>query len=156
MSAADAMREAPGAAQAPDGSLSERARPKRCASDEKRRQALELFTHGIGYTRASRILDLSVNTVRDWHRDFRRGVFRTELAENQFRYTKEVRERAVRLRLSGASWTEVTRQTGISASTVRKWVEALKEMRRRGARHRSAHASSPEPSAGGFGPEAQS
>ena len=46
----------------------ERVRPKTYATDEKRAQALELFRHGIGYTKASRILDMSPNTLRDWHR----------------------------------------------------------------------------------------
>lgn len=36
----------------------ERVRPKTYATDEKRAQALELFRHGIGYIRASRILDI--------------------------------------------------------------------------------------------------
>lgn len=31
-----------------------RERREKCASEEKRRQAVELFRHGIGYTRASR------------------------------------------------------------------------------------------------------
>ena len=43
-----------------------RYRPKECASRQKRRAAAELFAAGIGYTKASRILDLPVNTLRDW------------------------------------------------------------------------------------------
>ena len=39
------------------GEFADRVRPP-YASDEKRRQAAELFEHGIGYQRASRILDL--------------------------------------------------------------------------------------------------
>ncbi len=35
-----------------------RIRPRTFATDEKRAQALELFRHGIGYIRASRILDI--------------------------------------------------------------------------------------------------
>lgn len=48
--------------------LEDRTRKKGSPSEEKRRQAVDLFRHGIGYTKASRILDLSVNTVREWHR----------------------------------------------------------------------------------------
>ena len=46
------------------GEFADRVRPP-YASDEKRRQAAELFEHGIGYQRASRILDLPANTLRD-------------------------------------------------------------------------------------------
>ena len=99
----------------------ERVRPKTYATDEKRAQALELFRHGIGYTKASRILDMSPNTLRDWHRAFIKGAFKADLADNQYRYPKAVRERAVRLRLQGYSWSEINRLTGISVSTVRKW-----------------------------------
>ena len=49
------------------GEFADRVRPP-YASDEKRRQAAELFEHGIGYQRASRILDLPANTLRDWAR----------------------------------------------------------------------------------------
>ena len=44
------------------GEFADRVRPP-YASDEKRRQAAELFEHGIGYQRASRILDLPANTL---------------------------------------------------------------------------------------------
>lgn len=46
-----------------------------------------------------------------------------DLADNQCRYPKAVRERAIRLRLQGYSWSEVTKMTGISSSTIRKWLE---------------------------------
>lgn len=90
-------------------------RETRALSEEKRAQALELFKHGIGYTKASRILNISVNTVRDWSRDFKRGTFRTEISENQYRYPQEVREHVIRLRLSGHSWSEIRNATGISS-----------------------------------------
>lgn len=57
------------------GEFADRVRPP-YASDEKRRQAAELFEHGIGYQRASRILDLPANTLRDWARAWRAGKFR--------------------------------------------------------------------------------
>ncbi|KAB7649681.1 helix-turn-helix domain-containing protein [Sutterella faecalis] len=98
-------------------------RETRALSEEKRAQALELFKHGIGYTKASRILNISVNTVRDWSRNFKRGTFRTEISENQYRYPQEVREQVIRLRLSGLSWSEIKKRTGISSSTARKWID---------------------------------
>lgn len=100
----------------------ERKRPKNGVPEEKRAQALELFKHGIGYTRASRILNISVNTARDWSREFRKGSFNVKVAENQYRYPKSVRENVIRLRLSGLSWSEVHKRTGICVSTARKWV----------------------------------
>ncbi len=98
-------------------------RETRALSEEKRAQALELFKHGIGYTKASRILNISVNTVRDWSRDYRRGTFKTEISVNQYQYPKDFREHVVRLRLSGLSWSEIKKRTGISSSTARKWIE---------------------------------
>ena len=98
----------------------ERVRPKTYATDEKRAQALELFRHGIGYIRASRILDMSPNTLRDWRCAFLKGSFKVGLADNQSRYPKAIRERVIRLRLQGYSWSEVTKMTGISSSTIRK------------------------------------
>ena len=99
-------------------------RETRALSEEKRAQALELFKHGIGYTKASRILNISVNTVRDWSRDFKRGTFRTEISENQYRYPQEIREHVIRLRLSGHSWSEIRNATEISSSTARKWIDS--------------------------------
>ena len=52
-----------------------RYRPKECASRQKRRAAAELFAAGIGYTKASRILDLPVNTLRDWAKAWKAGKF---------------------------------------------------------------------------------
>ncbi len=106
-----------------------RERREKCASEEKRRQAVELFRHGIGYTRASRILNLSVNTVRDWSREFRKGTFRIKVSRNQYRYPPEIREKVIQLRLSGYSWNEIEKNTGISVSTCRKWVTDYCEKR---------------------------
>ena len=100
------------------------------ASDEKRRQALELFEHGIGYTRASRILDLSVNTLRDWNREYRKGRFRTELSPSQYRFSDDVKKAVIRMRLAGSTWSEITEKSGVSASTCRKWVLEYTEKRK--------------------------
>lgn len=95
----------------------------RALSEEKRAQAIELFRHGIGYTKASRILNVSVNTVRDWSREFKKGRFKVKISSNQYRYPDEIRRNVIRLRLSGMSWNEVNKQTGISITTARKWVD---------------------------------
>ncbi len=110
------------------------------ASDEKRRQALELFEHGIGYTRASRILDLSVNTLRDWNREYRKGKFHTELSPSQYRYSDDVKKAVIRMRLTGSTWSEITEKSGISASTCRKWVLDYTDKRK--ARKRTTKQSS--------------
>lgn len=94
---------------------------------EKREQALELFQAGLGYTRVSRLLNLSINTVRDWSRQFKNGTFNVEPSDNQYRYPDEVRNNAVRLRMQGYSWAEIHRGTGIPIATVRKWVVAYTE-----------------------------
>ncbi|WP_297607352.1 helix-turn-helix domain-containing protein [uncultured Sutterella sp.] len=94
---------------------------------EKREQALELFKAGLGYTRVSRILDISINTVRDWSRAYKHGTFKTEPSDNQYRYSEEVRTKAIRLRLQGYSWAEIHRMTGIPIPTVRNWVIAYTE-----------------------------
>ena len=71
------------------GEFADRVRPP-YASDEKRRQAAELFAHGIGYQRASRILDLPANTLRDWARAWRAGKFRTTISPHLYRYSDAV------------------------------------------------------------------
>lgn len=35
-------------------------------SDKKRRDALVLFEHGLGYSKVAEILEINVNTVRRW------------------------------------------------------------------------------------------
>lgn len=82
------------------GEFADRVRPP-YASDEKRRQAAELFAHGIGYQRASRILDLPANTLRDWARAWRAGKFRTTISPHLYRYSDAVKRKAVRMRQKG-------------------------------------------------------
>lgn len=93
----------------------------------KREQALELFQHGLGYTRVSRILNISINTARDWSRAFKNGKFRTAPSDNQYHYTEEVKHRAIRLRLQGYTWAEINQATGIPIASIRKWVLAYTE-----------------------------
>ena len=74
-----------------------RYRPKECASRQKRRAAAELFAAGIGYTKASRILDLPVNTLRDWAKAWKAGKFTEDISKQK--------------------------ETGASAVSVRRWIE---------------------------------
>ena len=38
-------------------------------------------------------------------------------------HSKDVRENVIRMRLSGFSWSEIYKRSGISSSTARKWVD---------------------------------
>ncbi|WP_444500053.1 helix-turn-helix domain-containing protein [Sutterella wadsworthensis] len=51
-----------------------RYRPPGYASADKRRRAIALFEAGIGYTKASRILDLPSTTLRDWAEAWKNGT----------------------------------------------------------------------------------
>ena len=136
---ADAMAERYVALSA---DASGRIRPQECVSDEKRLQAYELFEHGIGYTKAAWILGLPVNTARDWSRKHKRGLFRATLPKNQYRYSSEVRARAIALRLAGRSWREIRALTGVSQNTVRKWL--AKEAERNEAEEGSRESRAPQ------------
>lgn len=113
-----------------------RYRPKECASRQKRRAAAELFAAGIGYTKASRILDLPVNTLRDWAKAWKAGKFTEDISKHLYRYDDEVREKAVRMRLTGHTWRAIQNETGASAVSVRRWIEqyTLKGGRKKGFR----------------------
>ena len=106
------------------GEFADRVRPP-YASDEKRRQAAELFAHGIGYQRASRILDLPANTLRDWARAWRAGKFRTTISPHLYRYSDAVKRKAVRMRQKGHTWHEIAEATGVGASTCKRWMDKL-------------------------------
>lgn len=95
-----------------------------CASEEKRRWAVDLFEHGYGYTKAAAILELAPYTVRDWARAYKAGRFGTVLAANQMRYSEEEREKVLALRAQGLSWRAIAEQTGVKMATCRKWVMA--------------------------------
>lgn len=90
-------------------------------SPQKRKAAVKLFAMGVGYKNAAGILGLSVYTVRDWLRDYKKGAFKTELNVNQFRYSQETKDRVLALRKQGLSWSELSKATGVNASTCRNW-----------------------------------
>lgn len=92
------------------------------ASDEKRLAALELFDLGLGYVRASRILNLSANTLRDWHAKWKTGEFKVQLSVNQYRYGEDVKSRVRAMRRRGATWREIEEATGVSITACRTWV----------------------------------
>lgn len=109
-----------------------RVRPGRLIDDQKRKQAAVLFAHDIGYRRVADMLGLSVFTVRDWARQWRKGKFNVEASRKLYTYTEEFKREVVELRLSGMTWKQLERETGISPATCRRWIsqfgaqEALK------------------------------
>ena len=98
-----------------------RHKPDFYASENKRRWAVDLFKHGYGYTKVASILELSENTVRDWQREYRKGRFRVQIADNQMRYSDELREKVLKMRAEGVSWRKISELTRVPVSTVRKW-----------------------------------
>ena len=100
-----------------------RTRPPDYHSDDRRRAALVLFQHGIGYAQASWILGMSVNTLHEWSRAWRAGKFAPEVSPKTFRYEEGLRERVIELRKSGMTWKAVSEATGASVSSCRKWVK---------------------------------
>jgi len=44
-----------------------------------REKALKLFEEGFGYKRVATLLNLSIFTVRDWHRLYRSGFFEPQI-----------------------------------------------------------------------------
>ena len=98
-----------------------RQKPAFYASEKKRRWGRDLFEHGYGYTKVASILELSENTVRDWQREYRKGRFRVQIADNQLRYSDELREKVLKMRAEGGSWRKISELTRVPVSTVRKW-----------------------------------
>lgn len=88
----------------------------------KRKAAIKLFEQGRGYKFVAKALGLSVNTVHDWQRAYRHGQFEPEVSRKLYRYPDEVRQTIVRMRRSGWSWGEISKETGVSIASCRKWV----------------------------------
>ena len=113
-----------------------RYRPPGYASADKRRRAIALFEAGIGYTKASRILDLPSTTLRDWAEAWKSGKFSVEISPNLYRYSDAVRTKAIAMRLSGSTWKAIAMRlsgstwkairaaTGAPPATVRRWIDA--------------------------------
>ena len=111
-----------GSTSIPETIAPERTRSARCISEAKRRAALKLFNSGLGYKAVASTLNLSVNTVRDWARAYRRGNFDVKVAINQYRYPEGTKALVRSLRTSGVSWKKIAAQTGVKVSTCRAWV----------------------------------
>lgn len=100
-----------------------RFRPVRLISDAKRRKAAELFAQNIGYRRVAALLNLSVFTVRDWGREWKKGTFKVSASKSLYEYPEDFKREVVRLRLSGLSWSQLSERTGVCPSTCRQWMK---------------------------------
>lgn len=108
----------------PEPSVRNRLRPKYCNPAQLRGSAVKLFEAGYGYVRAARVLNIPANTVKDWSNAWKKGTFKTEISPSLFRYNRYIKEKAVRLRLTGHTLKEVSEMTGASQTSVKRWVEA--------------------------------
>lgn len=77
-------------------------------SDKKRRDALVLFEHGLGYSKVAEILEINVNTVRDWAKLYLAGKFK-----GRFRRSSSATSRNSR---PSASACALTAQVGIRSA----------------------------------------
>lgn len=111
-------------ASPPETSVRNRLRPKYCNPAQLRGSAVKLFEAGFGYVRAARMLNIPANTVKDWSNAWKKGTFKTEISPSLFRYNRYIKEKAVRLRLTGHTLKEVSEMTGASQTSVKRWVEA--------------------------------
>ena len=103
------------------------------ASDDKRRKAALLFGYGFGYITTASVLDLNPATVREWARLYRAGKFKPELPRHLYRFNEETKEQAIELRRQGKSWSQIHKATGVSQSTIRRWIKAADEKAAEGA-----------------------
>lgn len=97
--------------------------PDRIIPVKKRKYAAELFEKGFGYKRVAGILELSAYTVRDWFQLWKQGRFAVHVSKKLYTYTEDFKREVVRLRLSGKSWSQLRRETGVSSVTCKKWIE---------------------------------
>ena len=141
------------------GEFADRVRPP-YASDEKRRQAAELFAHGIGYQRASRILDLPANTLRDWARAWRAGKLRTTISPHLYRYSDAVKRKAVRMRQKDTPGMRLRKlQASARAPASGGWINSASQqpraVRMKSDPKRRIKISGNDPQARGWGTQGQ-
>ena len=97
-------------------------RPSKGSIEQQRKAAKILFDKGFGYKLVAKVLSLSPNTVRDWRREYKRGVFSDQPSTMRCRYSQKVKERVRELRAQGLSWQQISAETGVNVSTCRSWV----------------------------------
>ena len=98
----------------------------KAARIQYRKRAFELFEKGLGYCATSRILGLSLFTVRDWHRLYKGGYFDPDLKSPGNSLPNilpmEIKKKVKEEFANGASVTSLAKRYGKSNSTIRYWL----------------------------------
>lgn len=92
-------------------------------SDKKRRDALVLFEHGLGYSKVAEILEINVNTVHDWAKLYLAGKFKEQIPQKQFRYKQEFKASASACALTAQVGIRSAGHMNVSPTTVCRWIE---------------------------------
>ena len=87
----------------------------------QRRTARDLFEQGLSYKTVAELLGLSEGTVRDWHREWKRGRF--NVVPTVRPYLAEFRERVLRDVNDPKRILSVSRRWDVPYATVKKWYE---------------------------------
>lgn len=90
--------------------------------------ARELFEMGLSYKAVSKELGLSVWTVRDWHRDWKKGRF--NVVPTVRPYLAEFRERVLREVNDPKRILAVAKHWDVPYITLKKWYEKKLEEER--------------------------
>lgn len=106
---------------------SRKVRPGEYVPDALRHKAAMLFSRGVSFRTAAQVLDLSENTMRDWHRLWKLGKFQEVIAVKHFRWDDATRAKVLEMRRNGRTWREVFQETGVKAPTAYRWIQAEKK-----------------------------
>lgn len=89
-----------------------------------RRQAYNLYFEGHGYKAAAKQLGLHESTVRDWFRRFKANAYDSLLSQELTtrRYPLELKEKVIKLRSKGFSWTQILQETRVPIGTAKNWI----------------------------------
>ncbi len=98
-------------------------------SNSLRQAAVALFEEGLGYKACAGTLGISVYTARDWLLEYKSGRLMSDQqaqlsGQGKRRAPAEGdRQRARELREQGRSYSEISKELGLSRSTVRSWLQ---------------------------------
>ena len=91
-------------------------------SSEIRAKAASLFEKGLDNRQVADLLGLPVATVYGWKRKWKAGVFRPTYSQCVRRHPDEIKNKAYELRMAGLSHDNISRELGVSITTVSKWL----------------------------------
>lgn len=90
---------------------------------DQRKKALALFQRGYGYRKVAAMLGISVNTVHDWSRGYKKGKFQAVPARRI--YSTEEEEKIFALDQEGVAKDEIARRFEMPKRSVRSIVARL-------------------------------